>query len=145
MGQCEMYVFNDENRPKTSDSKQEYFLRRAACIASRSSMNHRHGCVIVNKNGDIVAEGYNYVYTHMHHKFSIHAEVCCLSKMKRNKKWLSDCDMYVVRVGTENMGNPLKYSRPCEGCTEAIIKAGIKRVYYSTSDEFYCKIESFRF
>jgi hypothetical protein len=66
--------------------------------------------------------------------------------MKRyKKKMLSDCDMYVVRIGTENMGNPLKYSRPCPDCSEAIIKAGIKKIYYSTSDEFYCKIENFRF
>lgn len=130
---------------RNCDTKQEFFLDRAACQAARSSMGHRHGCVIVNKNGEIVSEGYNHVYTHLYHKYSIHAEVCCLSKMKRNRKTLADCEMYVVRIGTDNMGQPLKYSKPCPDCTKAIIKSGIKRVYYSTNDDFYMKLEQIPF
>ena len=136
---CEEYI------PKVCDTKQEYFLNRAASIAVRSCMGHRHGCIIVNKSGEIVSEGYNYLFTHMCHKFSIHAEVCCLSKMKRNKKILSECEMYVVRIGTDNMGRPLKYSKPCPDCTKAIIKSGIKKIYYSTNDDFYMKLEQIAF
>lgn len=108
-------------------------------------MGHRHGCLIVNKAGEIVAEGYNHNYMHFYHKFSIHAEICCLSKMKRNKKALSECEMYVVRIGTDNMQQPFKYSRPCPDCTKAIVKAGIKRVYFSTNDDFYMKLEQVPF
>lgn len=136
--------FDDDTPAKAVHAKQESFLRKAANIAIRSPMTHRHGCLIVNKAGDIISEGYNHMYVHMYHKFSIHAEVSCLSKLKRNRD-LSDCSMYVVRIGTDNMQNPLKYSRPCPDCTKAIIKSGIKKVYYSTSDEFYCKIENMRF
>jgi deoxycytidylate deaminase len=34
------------------------------------------------------------------------------------------------------MGNPLKYSKPCNGCIKAIEKSGIRRVYYSSNIEF---------
>lgn len=140
-----MCSFDDEVVPKDCDSRQEYFLKRAAAVAARSSMNHRHGCVIVNKAGEVVSEGFNNTFVHMYHKFSTHAEVACLSKMKHNKKVLSECEMYVVRIGTEGMGNPLKYSKPCTGCTKAIIKSGIKRVYYSTNEDFYFKMEKIAF
>ncbi len=132
--------FDDDVPPKNSDARQEYFLKKAACIATRSTMTHRHGCIIVNKTGEVISEGYNHVYLHMYHKFSMHAEVACLSKMKRSKD-LTDCTMYVVRIGTDNMGKPLKYSRPCQDCSRAIIKSGLKKIYYSTSEEFYCKLE----
>lgn len=140
-----MCVFEDENIPRDCDSQQEYFLKRAAVVATRSTMLHRHGCVIVNKLGEVVSEGYNHTYMHMCHKYSMHAEIACLKKLKHNKKLLGDCELYVVRIGTDGMGNPLKYSRPCPDCTKAIVKSGIKRVYYSTSEEFYFKFEKIPF
>lgn len=140
-----MSTFVDQSVPKDCDSRQEYFLKRAAAVATRSSMNHRHGCVIVNKAGEVVSEGYNNTFVHMYHKYSTHAEVACLSKMKRNKKILSECEMYIVRIGTDGMGNPLKYSKPCPDCTKAILKSGIRKVFYSTSDEFYYKLEKIAF
>lgn len=135
---------SNEDFARTCDSKQEYFLNRASCIAARSSMMHRHGCVIV-RNGEIVAEGYNFTYTHLYHKYSIHAEICCLSKLPKNKRMLGDCEMYVVRIGTDNMGQPFKYSKPCPDCTKAINKAGIKKVFYTTNHDFYMKLEKIPF
>ena len=117
--------------------KQKSFFRRAMAVAQNSQcMNHRHGAIIV-KGKDILSEGSNHKSWHLYHKFSVHAEVDALCKLPHNKKLLSQCDMYVVRIGNESMGFPLKYSKPCPGCTKAILKSGIRRVFYSTSHEFY--------
>jgi deoxycytidylate deaminase len=124
-----------EQQTRICKDKQEKFLRRAADSAIRSNVkSHRHGCVIV-KDGEIVAEGFNHHTNHFEHTFTIHAEVDALIKLKRIKN-ITGCELYVVRIGTDNMGNPLKYSKPCVNCTKAILKAGIKKVYFSTDDEF---------
>jgi deoxycytidylate deaminase len=129
-------LYDTEHQTKTCKDKQEYFLQRAANIAIRSNVrHHRHGCVIV-RDGEVVSEGYNHHTSHYEHKFTVHAEVDALLKLKKNKKFLSECELYVVRIGTDLMGNPLKYSRPCCDCTRAILKAGIKKVYFSTDEEF---------
>jgi len=130
------YTFQDENTIRTCSDKQYSFLKRAMNLALKSTChNQRHGCVIV-KDNEIISEGFNHIQVHLCHKFSIHAEVDAISKMKRNKKFMSTCDLYVVRVGKESMGNPLKYSKPCPDCIRAIEKCGIRRVYYSSNIEF---------
>lgn len=131
-----IHQFDDENSVKSCNDKQYYFLKRAINLALKSTcQTHRHGCVIV-KDDEILSEGYNHTQLHLYHKFSIHAEVDAISKLKHNKKLLSACDLYVVRIGTDSMGNPLKYSKPCPACIKAIHKAGIRRVYYSSNLEF---------
>lgn len=139
-----MYLTLDiDEQTKYCKDKQEYFLNKAANIATRSNVKaHRHGCVIV-KDGEVISEGFNRHTKHMEHAFTIHAEVDALLKMKKNKKIASECELYVVRIGTDLMGNPLKYSKPCIDCTNAILKAGIKRVYFSTDDDFKKILKSF--
>lgn len=120
--------------PRQCKDKQEYFLRRAAHIAARSPVcHHRHGCVIVH-DGEVVSEGFNQYTTYFEHQYTMHAEIDALRKIK--KTMLTECELYVVRIGTDLMGQPLKYSRPCPECTRAILKAGIKKVYFSTDDDF---------
>lgn len=132
--QIHLNANNTKDEPSSlreTHNKHEQFIERAAILATKSDLvNHRHGCVIVCKRGRIISEGYNYMWRNM----SIHAEIDALSKLK--KRDLSTCSMYVVRIGTDKMGNPLKYSRPCEKCTEAIYKYGIGKVFYSTSFNF---------
>ncbi len=113
------------------NSATEHYIRRATACALKSTLKtHRHGCVIV-KDGEIISEGYNHNFIYLYHLHSVHAEVDALSKLKHDRKFMSQCDMYVVRIGTDNMGNPLKLSKPCQSCTKAIIKSGLRRVYYS--------------
>lgn len=121
---------------KTCSAKQYGYLERAMHLALKSTCtHHRHGCVLV-RDGEIVAEGYNRHVMYFHHMVTIHAEVDALSKLKYNRKIIQECDLYVVRIGTNRMGNPLKYSHPCADCSRAILKAGVRRVYYSTNTEF---------
>lgn len=124
----------DNARP--CKNKQNFFFNKAMIVAQNSPcLMHRHGAVIV-KDNEIVSEGFNHKRWHLYHKSSVHAEVDALTKMKHNKKLLSQCDMYVVRIGGDVMGRPLKYSKPCPDCMKAITKSGLRRVYYSTNHQF---------
>ena len=69
--------------------------------------------------------------------FSIHAEVAAIASInKKNKHILNECDIYVVRIGPDRFNNPLKYSRPCTNCSNAIIKNNIKNAFYSTNYDY---------
>lgn len=120
------------SNPKYRTEKQEYFLNKAAQIALKSNMGQRHGCVIIDENGEILSTGYNHTTTHMCHKWSIHAEIDAIRKIKKNID-LSNVELYVVRIGTDRSGNPLKMSKPCDDCTKQILKSGIGKIYYSWS------------
>lgn len=123
-----------KEKAKDLHNKHSRFIERATELALKSDVKaHRHGCVIVSNRGKIVSEGFN----HMWFEVSIHAEQDAISKLKTMCKVdINQCTMYVIRIGTNNMGTPLKFSRPCEKCTHAILKSGIKKVYYSTSYDF---------
>jgi deoxycytidylate deaminase len=126
----------ENSSPKNSNERQSYFMDCAAKIAQKSVMEHKHGSVIVMDN-NIIGTGFNYLYEHMCHKKSIHAEVDALLNVKgRRRNMLGDAEMYVVRIGKKSMDCPLKYSRPCNDCQKAIMKYGIRKVYYSTSYEY---------
>jgi len=110
--------------------------QRACLIARKSGMNHRHGAVVV-RNGEIVAEGYNYEVPDYKTTFSVHAEADALSKIKHlGKQFLSQCDMIVVRVGPTTLEHTTKLSMPCPMCRSKIEQLGIRKVYYTTNDDF---------
>ena len=132
----------DDVSAKTCNERQEYFLKYAAKIAQKSVMEHKHGAIIVHDN-TIIGVGYNHLYEHMCHQRSIHAEVDALMKVKgRGKHIMCDAEMYVVRIGTPRMKCPLKYSKPCCDCQNAVLKYGIRKVYYSTNYEYNAAVES---
>jgi deoxycytidylate deaminase len=118
---------------RISSEKQKYYLNIAAKIAIKSPMfNHKHGAIIVYKDR-IIGTGYNYYMA----DFSIHAEVAAIASIhKKQKHILSECDIYVVRIGPDRFNNPLKYSRPCTNCSNTIIKNNIKNAFYSTNYEY---------
>lgn len=107
---------------------------RALQVAKKSTMTHKHGALII-KNGEIIAEGFNHTADFMSHSWSIHSEVAALLNLKkqhRHKKYLEDVVMLVVRVGGIN-NQECRMSAPCCRCREAIEKAGIKKIFYSSS------------
>lgn len=117
--------------PKDPDNRQCFYLRKAAQLAFRSNLTQRHGCVIVNSLTDeIISTGYNHTYIHMCHRLSCHAEYDALRKVKKDVN-MANVEMYVVRIGPESLGNPLKLSKPCTYCTKMIQKANIGRIFYS--------------
>ena len=128
----EYFEYFDESEPKIINLKHQYFLQIAARVAMNSTMNHKHGAIIVHKN-NIIASGCNYSYA----KFSIHAEVAAISQLKgKEKEILPECKLYVVRIGPDKYNFPLKYSKPCNSCQSFICKNLIKKTYYSTNYEY---------
>ena len=123
----------DSTSARISSEKQKYYLNIAAKIAIKSPMfNHKHGAIIVYKD-KIIGTGYNYYMA----DFSIHAEVAAIASIhKKQRHILSECDIYVVRIGPDRFNNPLKYSRPCTNCSNTIIKNNIKNAFYSTNYEY---------
>lgn len=120
--------------PRKASDRQEVYLRKAAQMALRSNISQRHGCLIVDSHtGEILSTGYNHVCTRMCHKFSMHAECDALRKVKKDFD-LAFAEMYVVRIGPESLGNPLRMSQPCEECARLILRANVGRVFYSWSD-----------
>lgn len=142
-----MFLNLDLDVTKECKENQEYYMKRAAYVATYSnSKNHRHGCVIVNRRtNQIVAEGFNHYSEHMMHTYTCHSEVDALLKIKKYPKHLiHELDLYVVRIGTDRMGTPLKYSKPCVSCSQAIMKAGIRKVYFSTDENYKNKMNGFK-
>jgi deoxycytidylate deaminase len=103
-------------------------------------MQHRHGCVIVYNDKEIVAEGYNNMRSvNMENIFSVHAEMDAINKLRqvmrtKSKDFITKCKLYVVRIGTESMDYPLKLSAPCAHCSKIIRDVGIPRVCYSLNE-----------
>lgn len=119
------------NKPR---ERLDEFVAIAASEAKKSTMSQKHGCVIIHKN-KVVATGYN-KQVEPCSLTSVHAEVNALMKAKKilNRTELKQAKLMVVRIGTNSMDNPLKYSKPCRVCQSFIDKLGIQMVYYSTSN-----------
>jgi deoxycytidylate deaminase len=115
------------------NNRHQYFIDYAKKMANKSTMQHQHGAIIVLHN-EIIASGFNHRVYYMCHSFSIHAEVDVLAKVKARKNMLnlSEAEMYVVRVAKDKP-DCMKNSKPCADCSNAIVKYGIRRVYYSTT------------
>lgn len=112
-------------------AKKEDVFQRAQNLAKKSTMINKHGAVIT-KNGRIIGEGYNHYSSYMSHNYSVHAEMAALlnvPKRKKNRKYLEEATMIVVRVAGKDFHCSL--SKPCFNCQQEIAKAGIKRTFYS--------------
>jgi deoxycytidylate deaminase len=119
-----------ESENKDINKRHQIFLDKAAEIAKYSTMQQKHGAVVVYKN-KIVGYGFNYMVNHLNDNNSIHAEVAAISQVFKNKTILGECDIYVVRIGPPRFNNCLKLSKPCEKCTKFINKYNIRCTYYS--------------
>ena len=117
--------------------KIEPFLEAARQVATRSSMLHRHGCVIVHE-GQIIAKACNVscCAPSASGPWSVHAEVNAIRKVK-SRRILAQCDMYIVRIGPERAGFPLKMSKPCQHCRAVIQEVGVRTVFYSWDANHY--------
>jgi diaminohydroxyphosphoribosylaminopyrimidine deaminase/5-amino-6-(5-phosphoribosylamino)uracil reductase len=103
-----------------------YWMRRALELATRgiavSSPNPAVGCVILDRAGQVVGEGW--------HEYDLldHAEVVALEEAKEHaRERLHGGTAYVTLEPCNHIGR----TGPC---TEALIAAGIKRVVAATGD-----------
>ena len=100
--------------PKPAD-----FMRRATVLSKNGypAPNPRVGAVVV-KDGEVIGEGYH------SHSGGPHAEVVALEQAGEKA---NGADLYVTL-------EPCAHHGKTPPCTNAIIEAGIKRVYYAVAD-----------
>lgn len=93
---------------------------------------HKHGAVVVNKSR-VISVGFNKLKTtpRSPHKYKqIHAEMNAIFKARTD---LRGCSIYIYR---ETKDGCLAESKPCPACRQVIEEAGIKNIFYSTSNGF---------
>lgn len=105
-------------------------LGRARTVSLTSSHRFRHGAVLV-AHGKVQSVGINYTRNNPRNvqfrsDSSTHAEVAALNAIRGETKGMT---MFVVR---SRKNGETAQSRPCNNCQKAIIKAGVKRVVYTT-------------
>lgn len=95
------------------------YLALASRVASLSTCNHRHGCVIV-RGRHILGLGFNKSKTHPRSRSrSIHAELAAILNARTD---ISGATVYVARVNRR--GQP-RLSAPCAHCRALLHEAGI--------------------
>ena len=115
--------------------RDKHFLELAFKVAQTSVCGQRHGAVLT-KNSRVLSLGVNSVRnnpcfvesdTGPNERgtiFSEHAEISALRRVQDARGAV----MYIARCS--RIGLPA-YSRPCEACTRALIRAGIKAIVYT--------------
>jgi dCMP deaminase len=125
--------FKKLNRP----SWDEYFIQIAEIVKTRATCFRRQvGAVLVNDNKQIISTGYNGVprgiehctiktCTKLYEKSGEKNEICPAVHAELN------AILQAASAGISPEGTTLySTTRPCSGCTMAIINVGIKRVVY---------------
>lgn len=124
--------------------KQSIINRLKKCAAKSEHSHFKLGAVILNKKGEIIAEGYNQRKTHpvqhkyakqvnREHKINLHAEIAALVKCRQDPY-----ELVVIRL---RKNGDFAMAKPCSICMAAIAESGIHRVIYSTSNGTFEEIE----
>jgi len=97
------------------------FLSLAKKVAKKSwHKSFFHSAVLI-RGGSLIATGYN--------KGNRHAEMACIGKAWGSE--VEGCTLLSIRV---TKGGLLANGKPCFDCEQALRKAGIKKIMYSTAD-----------
>jgi deoxycytidylate deaminase len=133
------------------DEKYMAFTRRMAIQNKNSQQKVKLAASLVFQN-EIISVGYNSLKTHpMQKRFSKnieaifkHAEVDCIVNALRHvdSADLERATLYVYRVKKLTKDHNYwsdGYSEPCSGCKQAISHFKIKKVVYSTEDDYSYK------
>ena len=96
-------------------------------------MLHKHGCIVLDARGKVIAEGYNTCLlskklpVNRRGAWSTHAEAAAARQLPKRK--LRGTTFIVVRV---NMCGDLVNSEPCDlKCKRMLRSLGVAKVYYS--------------
>jgi deoxycytidylate deaminase len=115
-------------------------LELAVALAKMSDHpQHKIGAVITSKKGDIISVGVNKMKTHpMQARFSamtndpmkiyLHAEIAAIIAAKG----VQGHSIYIARI---RRNGSTGIAKPCAGCAAALQEYGIKKIYFTTSQE----------
>lgn len=126
-------AFNLPPLSQNLSRKENSFLDLAVRLAESSDVDLKHGAVVV-KNGRVLALGQNkwrnkdlkQADDQWEPILTTHAEMDALSRVP-------DAHGAVVYIGRIDDNGNRKFSRPCWRCMDALHKAGVKRVVYTTN------------
>lgn len=109
-------------------------IQKAMRIAENSDYSIRIGCVVTNKRGRIISQGFNQLKSHpkqaryakLHgkcEKIFLHAEISALVRCREEPHTI-----YVGRIMKNGLPGMCK---PCPICEAAIREAGVKYMIYT--------------
>lgn len=115
--------------------KQKAYMNMARYLASKSTLRHKHGAVVV-KSGRVLGTGFNKQRNHPRvipqgkHKEQCgrHAEYVAIKEAGENT---INATLFVARINRQ--GDDL-LSKPCINCQKLIEESRIKNVVYTRSD-----------
>jgi deoxycytidylate deaminase len=114
-------------------AKDRTMIYRAQMVAATSNHRFQHGAIITD-HGKVRAVGVNFARNDPRNveipDSSVHAEIAALNSIRGNSQGLT---LYVAR---QRKNGDAAQSKPCVSCQQKIEKAGIKRVVYTTDEQF---------
>lgn len=110
-------------------SRQDYLIEAAKLASKRSTCQRLQVGAILERDGRIIASGYNGAPSGMPHCDPL---VCRLDRpCTRTVHAEANCIYFAARYGISTEGATLwSTDSPCKTCAEAIINAGIVEVIY---------------
>lgn len=70
------------------------------------------------------------------HTIGVHSELSAILKLGEE-----DCSDYTIINTRINRNNKLDLSKPCKGCTSLIKQLNFKKIYYSTNNNIFLRLE----
>jgi deoxycytidylate deaminase len=109
------------------------FLAVAETIAERSTLKRFNVGAMIVKDGDISTGWAHMSDLQLQKYISIHAEMHAL--WRANPKSLDGADCFLVTLSAKSRNRT--NSKPCESCMAHLYDAGIRKVYYTVSNDEY--------
>lgn len=114
-------------------NKIEEFLAVTETMAERSSLKRFQVGALIHKDGEISTGWAHMSDLQLQNYISIHAEIHAL--WRANPKFLDGADCYLVTISAKSKNKT--NSKPCETCMAHLYDAGIRKVYYTVSNDEY--------
>lgn len=132
-----MFLSNQNDTYEYYDQLPKFLKRAREARLQSDHPQHKLGAVLVQKNR-IISVGANFIQkthpiTKAHDKTgfkTLHAEVNCLLKLKKNKEKLYGATIIVYR---QNKQGQLSMARPCEMCRSILKSFGISKMIYTVN------------
>ena len=118
-------------------NKIEEFLSVTESMAERSTLKRFQVGALIHKDGEISTGWAHMSDLKLQKYISIHAEMHAL--WRANPKALDGADCYIVTLSAKSKNRTS--GKPCETCMAHLYDAGIRKVYYSESNEEYGVID----
>jgi deoxycytidylate deaminase len=118
-------------------NKIEEFLAVTENMAERSTLKRFHVGALIHKDGEISTGWAHMSDLKLQSYISIHAEIHAL--WRANPKFLEGADCFLVTLSAKSKNRT--NSKPCKSCMAHLYDAGIRRVYYSVSNDEYGEID----